>query len=179
MIVIIDNGLGAEKISNYIRQKTTIVDAKKASSLKNTEAFIISDGNEKNRLANLKIIKSARVPVLGIGMGSLFIANAYGSKIIKSRGKKKKRVTLKKACPLTLKMKKFFVVTTDCNHTINELPPNFGIVASSADNEYEIFQEFESPFFGVHFSSNDPEAMTIIRNFVKFLGVWEKYHRNF
>ncbi len=176
MIVIVDNGKGSEQISTYIREKTVIVDPKKANSY-DADAYILTDGDIKHKTANSKLIKAVSVPVLGIGVGSLFIANVYGSKITKYNGKKKKRVILKKACPLTLNMKKFFVVSTDCEHALNDLPENFGIVASSTDYEYEIFQEFEKPLFGVHFSSQSPELVTIVKNFSKFLEVWEKYHK--
>ncbi len=176
MIVIVDNGKGAEDVAKLIRTKKQVM---KPENVAKASAYILSDGDIKNQKTNEKIIKNANVPVLGIGCGSLFIAAAFGAKIKKiPRMKGQERMMLKKPCPLTLDMKRMFTVYQDCQNVAEKLPENFTIVASSPRNEFGIIQDIENPFFGVQFNPEcGGDGIKIIRNFEKFVEMWEKYHR--
>lgn len=174
MLAIIDNGKGAEQIVRMVRGPKVVVKPDKADM--KASAFILSDGDMKNQKHNEKIIKSAEKPLLGIGAGSLFLAAAYGAKISKGKAERQARVKIEHPCSLTLDMKKMFVVFKSCDGVLEELPENFNVFASSR-YPFEIIGETEKPFFGVHFNPEmGADGMKIIDNFVKFAGVWEKYH---
>ena len=80
MIVIVDNGQGAEEISRFLKTKNEIMNPKDAKKTKPL-GFILSDGDPKNMTANLDILEKAKVPVLGIGAGGLFIGAAFGAEV--------------------------------------------------------------------------------------------------
>src|SRR3989344_1529445 len=143
MIVIVDNGNGAENISRLIRMPNKIVKPSQIDSVK-ANAYILSDGDVKNQKANEKLIQKTSVPILGIGAGYLFVGAAFGAKV-KSAGKteKQERLTLKKPCPLTLDIKRMFVVHQKYQNIFTEVPENFTIAASSSKYEYEIIMEME------------------------------------
>jgi GMP synthase-like glutamine amidotransferase len=90
---------------------------------------------------------------------------------------RQERLTIKKPCPLTLDLKRNFVVMENYNHIIEELPQNFTIAASSPKYEYEIIQDMERPLFGMNFSPSALDGIRVANNFVKFVEVWEKYHK--
>ena len=173
MIVIVDNGKGAEQIARMIRGTKNIVKPDKVDM--KASAFILSDGDMKNQKHNEKIIKGVEKPLLAIGTSSLFLAAAYGAKIGKGKLEKQSHVKIDRPCALTLDMKKMFVVFNGCDGMIDDVPENFTVFASS---KYpEIIGEMEKPFFGVHFNPEmGADGMKIIDNFVKFVEVWEKYH---
>ncbi len=178
MIVIVDNGNGAENISRLIRMPTKIVKPSQIDSVK-ANAYILSDGDVKNQKVNEKLIQKTNVPILGIGAGYLFVGAAFGAKV-KSTGKteKQERLTLKKPCPLTLDLKRMFVVHQKYQNIFTEVPENFTIAASSPKYEYEIIMEMERPVFGVNFlPEKGGDGMKVLDNFIKFVEVWEKYHR--
>lgn len=175
MIIIVDNGKGASDISRFLRMKNTVA---KPAAAKNADAYILSDGDRKNQKLNEKLIKKSKVPILGIGCGALFIASAFGSKIkkvLKVTGQE--RLSLLKPCPLTLNMKRMFSVHEDYQNVIEELPEGFDSSAKSRKYEFEVFQGFEKPFFGVQFNPEKGlDGLAVLRNFEKFVEMWEKYH---
>ncbi|MCX6819375.1 MAG: hypothetical protein NT129_05270 [Candidatus Aenigmarchaeota archaeon] len=178
MIIVVDNGKGASEIASCIRMSKKILKPSEAASAK-AKAYILSDGDMKNQAANLKIIKSANGPILGIGAGCMFVGAAFGAKIKQvPKTKKLSMLSLDKPCPLTLDLKKMFSVMEDYQHVIDELPENFGVFASSKDYEFEIIGEMTNPFFGVQFCPElGGDGRRILMNFEKFVDVWEKYHK--
>ncbi|MFA4819866.1 MAG: hypothetical protein WC613_02795 [Candidatus Aenigmatarchaeota archaeon] len=174
MLVIIDNGKGAEQIAKMIRGQKTIMKPDKADM--KASAFILSDGDLKNQKHNEKIIKSVEKPLLAIGAGYLFLGAVYGAKIIPAKPEKQISAKIDHACPLTLDLKKMFTVVKSCTAALDDLPENFDVIASS--KEPEIIADREKPFFGVHFNPEmGGDGMKIIDNFVKFVEMWEKYHK--
>ena len=175
MITIVDNGKGAEQIARMIRGQKTIVKPNKIDA--KASAIILSDGDMKNQKHNESIIKSFDKPLLAIGAGYLFLAASYGAKIIPAKPEKQVRAKVDRACPLTLDLKKMFTAVKSCSSALDDLPENFDVIASS--KEPEIIADIEKPFFGVHFNPEmGLDGMKIIDNFVKFVEVWEKYHKN-
>jgi len=174
MLQIIDNGKGAEQIARLVRGQKVVVKPEKADM--KSSAFILSDGDMKNQKHNEKIIKGTDKPLLAIGVASIFLVGAYGAKSAKGKPEKQVRVKIDRPCSLTLDMKKMFVAFSNCDGVIDELPENFEVFASS---KYpEIIGEVEKPFFGVHFNPEmGADGIKIIDNFVKFVEIWEKYHR--
>lgn len=174
MLAIVDNGRGAEQIARLVRGPKVVV---KPDKIPAASAFILSDGDMKNQKHNEKIIKSVDKPILGIGAGYLFIAAAYGAKIGKGRSEKQAHVKIEHHCALTLNMKKMFTVFKNCDSLLADIPENFNVFASSR-YPFEIIGETEKPLFGVHFNPEmGADGMKIIDNFVKFVEIWEKYHR--
>ncbi len=175
MLAIIDNGKGAEQIARLVRGQKAVMKPEKADM--KASAFILSDGDMKNQKANEKIIKSTEKPLLAIGAASVFLAAAFGAKAGKVKTEKQARVKIEHPCSLTLDMKKMFVVFKNCDATIDDLPENFDVFASSK-YPFEIIGEAEKPFFGVHFNPEmGADGMKVVENFVKFVEVWEKYHK--
>lgn len=175
MLIVVDNGQ-ANDVAKSIRGKYSIVSPKNIPS--NGSAYILSDGDEKNQSLNVKFIQKTNKPVLGIGVGCIFIATAGGAKVKKvPKVKRQERLVVKKPCPLTLDFKRNFAVMENYSHIIEELPENFVVAASSPKYEYEVIQDMQRPLFGVHFSPAALDGLRIVNNFVKFVEVWEKYHR--
>jgi len=175
MLYIVDNGKGAKDISIHLRMKHEIVSPKKIKP--NGSAYILTDGDIKNKADNVKFIKSAKIPVLGIGAGAAFIAASFDAPVKEGKCEKSKIVKVNKSCPLLLDFKKVFKAEDSCNVIIEDLPENIYPVASSQHYEFEIIQDMQNPFFGVHFNPTTPETFNILRNFEKFLGVWERFHK--
>mgnify|MGYP001606784681 CR=1 FL=1 len=178
MLVIVDNGNGAEEISRFIRVPSKIIKPSQIGKVK-ANAYILSDGDMKNQKENEKLIKKGATPVLGIGIGCIFIGSAFGAKI-KSvpKTEKQERLTLKRPCPLTNDIKRVFAVHENYKHVLSELPENFTVAASSQKYEYEIIQEMSMPLFGVQFlPERGLDGITILNNFTQFIEMWKKYHK--
>ncbi|MBI4174865.1 MAG: hypothetical protein HY517_04425 [Candidatus Aenigmarchaeota archaeon] len=175
MLVIVDNGKGAEQIARLVRGQKAIMKPEKVDT--KASAFILSDGDMKNQKANEKIIKGTDKPLLAIGAASVFLASAFGGQAGKGKAEKQARVKIEHPCSLTLDMKKMFVVFKSCDAMLEDIPESFDVFASSK-YPFEIIGDNERPFFGVHFNPEmGADGMKIIDNFVKFAEVWEKYHR--
>lgn len=175
MIIIVDNGKGAEQIARLIRGSKEIVKPDKIPP--KASGYILSDGDVKNQKHNEKLIQSTDKPLLAIGTSSLFLATAFGAKIKNgAKSGKQERIKLERPCPLTLDLKKMFTAFKSCSSVIEDLPENFDVFASSK-YPFEMIGETEKPFFGVHFNPEmGADGMKVIDNFVKFAEVWEKYH---
>ena len=178
MLVIVDNGKSAAEISKFIRMPSNIVKPTQVDGIK-ASAYILSDGDAKNQKANEKLIHKTTLPILGIGAGCIFIGSAFGAKVKSvSKIERQERLMLKKPCPLTLDLKRMFTVYESYRHVLNEVPENFGIAASSQKYEYEIIQDLSRPLFGVHFlPEKGLDGLKILDNFVKFIEMWERYHK--
>jgi GMP synthase-like glutamine amidotransferase len=178
MIVIVDNGKGAGEISMTLRAKTSIVKPKEIPP--KAAAYILSDGalNKDSQKLIAKFLGSATKPVLGIGVGQHYIASAFGAGVKEKPPLKQNRISIKKPCPLLLDLKRIFTVVDDCKYAVENLPENFSVAASSPKNEFEVIQELEKPFFGVHFNPElGMEGRKILDNFAHFAEMWEKYHK--
>lgn len=179
MIVIIDNGKGAQQIADFIRSKKTVVKPKDMPD--KASGYILSDGalSKDSQKAVSNLLKKTSAPVLGIGVGHGYVAAAFGAVIKENRNPHKQdTVAIKKPCPLLLDLKRMFTVMDECRYIFEELPENFSIVASSPKHEFEVVQENENPFFGVHFNPElGMEGRKILDNFVHFVDMWGKYHR--
>ena len=178
MMFIVDNGIRAAEISRFLRMQNKIVKPSQLDGMK-ASAYILSDGDAKNQKENERLVQKSAAPILGIGMGSLFIGSAFGAKIKKvPKAERQERIMIKKPCPLTLDLKKMFTVFKSYQHIFEGLPENFVIAASSQKYEYEIIQEVSKPFFGVHFlPEKGGDGLKILDNFLKFIEMWEKYHK--
>lgn len=177
MIVIVNNGKGAQQLSQLIRAKNTVVDPKKVPD--NASAYILSDGTpDKDAQKTAEKLVRGSKPVLGIGLGAAYIAAAFGASIKQAKPASQERVSLKKPCPLLLDLKRMFVVVKDSKYGIDEVPENFVVMASSPKYDYEVIMENQSPFFGVAFNPElGGEGRLILTNFERFVEMWEKYHR--
>ncbi len=183
MIAIIDNGKGADKISAVLRGSKIFSVKDKIPS---ADAYILSDGemDAKAEKANIDLIQKLEVPLLAIGIGSIYLAKAYGGKS-KELKLKAGNLTIKQKSPLLLDLKKMFSVVDSQKHFISECPECFGSLASAPGYEHAMMQfginpeidEEPLPIFGVHFN---PEAgldgIKILKNFQTFVEVWGKYH---
>ncbi len=178
MLVIVNNGKGADEISRMVRMPNKVVKPAEASSVK-ASGYILSDGSLSYQKENEKIIKSSTKPILGIGAGSLFIAAAFGGKIKKTaKTERVERLILEKPCPLTLDLKRNFTVFENYENVIDELPESFEPMARSAKYEFEIILHSENPLFGVQFSpEKGGEGRIILTNFERFVEIWERYHK--
>lgn len=177
MLAIIDNGKCADDIARLIRSSRQVVKPAEAAKTK-AGAFILTDGGLKNQKANIDLIKKCSRPLLGIGMGSVFLAAAFGAKPVASKFEKDVKVKVERPSPLVLDMKKIFAAVGSCQYGIDGLPENFDVFASSQRYDFEIISHVERPFFGVHFCPElGGDGLKVLDNFVKFVGVWEKYHK--
>ena len=177
MIVIVDNGKGSQEVARFIRGSKEIVKPADAAKAK-ASAYILTDGDMKNQAVNVKLIEKSTKPILAIGAGYIFLTSAFGAKSKPAKVEKTDRLKIERACPLTLDLKKNFMVMQSCDHVIEELPENFDVIASSPKYQYKIIVDAERPFFGVHFNPElGSDGMKVIDNFVKFVEIWEKYHK--
>src|SRR6185503_18502273 len=107
MIVIVDNGKGAQDIARFIRGSKEIVKPADAAKPKAT-AYILSDGDMKNQAANIKLIEKTTKPILAIGAGYIFLGAAFGAKPKPAKMDKNDRLKIERPSPLTLDLKKQF-----------------------------------------------------------------------
>jgi len=176
MLVIVDNGKGANEIARFVRTPHTVV---KPAEIKNIKAgaFILSDGDMKHKEHNIKIIKSAKKPILGIGAGCIFLGAACGAKAKAMKFGRQEKIKIERPCPLVLDLKKMFTVFKACSSGFADLPEGFTVIASSQKYEFEIIQHNEKPFFGVQFNPElGADGLRILGNFEKFVEIWQKYH---
>lgn len=174
MIVVVDNGSGTDEISRLIR--CSVASPKKIPS---APGYVLSDGSSSNAAANKKLIKSVNVPVLAIGRASAFLAEVFGGKAKKiPKEEKQDRLKLEHPCAIFLDIKKSFTVFKNCDFAFDEIPENFMPVASSKKYEFEAIAETERPLFGLRFlPEKGGDGIKILKNFVNFVEVWEKYHK--
>ncbi|MBI5061172.1 MAG: hypothetical protein HZB67_02560 [Candidatus Aenigmarchaeota archaeon] len=182
MIVIIDNGKGANEIASIIRSSKVV----KPSSIPDASAYIVSDGANANNKDVISFVKKNSKPLLAIGAGYLQLGVAFGSTIRPFNISGSERLTIKQRSPILLDLKKSFSVVCSQKHILSECPECFGPIASSAKNELAAIQHGASlveavenplPLFGVHFNpESGGDGRKIVDNFVKFVEIWNKYH---
>jgi GMP synthase-like glutamine amidotransferase len=177
MLVVVDNGKGAEEISRFLRASKQVVKPQEVAKTK-ASAYILSDGDAKFAKDNIELIKKCSKPLLAVGSSSVFLAQAFGAKPVASKADKQVKVKIERPSPLVLDMKKMFSAVAVCQSGIDDLPENFDVFASSPKYDFEIIGHMELPFFGVHFNPElGGDGFKILDNFVKFVEVWEKYHK--
>lgn len=177
MIVIVNNGKGAQQLAQLIRTKNMIADPKKVTD--KASAYVLSDGMlNKDAQKNVEKILKGNKPVLGVGLGAAYIAASYGAEIKETKPVKQERVSIKKPCPLLLDLRRMFVVVKGSKYGINEVPENFVVMASSQKYPFEVIMESQNPFFGVAFNPElGGEGRMVLTNFERFVEMWKKYHK--
>ena len=178
MIIVVDNGKGSREISGFLRSKSQII---KPGEIKGGSAFVLSDGrvDGSSKKSIDKLLEKTGSPVLGIGAGMGYILSFYGAQLGESKASQKQEsVSMKKPSPILLDFKRMFSVVKSSSCVVKEVPENFSVHASSKSCEFEVVQEMEKPFFGVHFNPElGQDGLQILRNFEKFIEIWEKYHK--
>jgi GMP synthase-like glutamine amidotransferase len=177
MIVIVDNGKGAQQLAQLIRMKNAVTDPKKVPD--KASAYILSDGTaNKDVQKNIDKILKSNKPVLGVGLGAAYLAAAFGASIKETKSSRQERVSIKKPCPLLLDLRRVFAVVKDSKYAINEAPENFFVMASSQKYPFEVIMDNQNPFFGVAFNPElGGDGRMILTNFERFVEMWEKYHK--
>ncbi len=176
MLVIVDNGKGADEIARFVRAGRQVVKPAEAGKSK-ASAYILSDGDVKNQKACVELIRKCAKPILAVGTGSVFLASAFGAKPVAAKFEKQVNVKIERPSPLVLDMKKVFSAVNSCQQGIDDLPESFDVFASSQKYDFEVIGHMESPFFGVHFNPElGGDGLKILDNFVKFVEIWKKYH---
>lgn len=184
MIAIVDNGKGADRIAQLVRGSKIV----KPTAVPAADAYILSDGQLSPAIekANIALIKSNKMPLLGIGAGYLCVGLAYGAKTKPAGCAKNERLTITQRSPILLDLKKSFTVVNEQKLMLDGLPPVLGAVAACTKNPNAVIQHganldnpIDSPLpqFGVHFNPElGMEGIVILNNFVRFVDMWKKYH---
>lgn len=174
MIVVVDNGSGADEITRLVR--CSVASPKKIPA---ASGYILSDGSKTNAALNKKLIKSSSVPILAIGNAYTFLVESFGGrskKVPKEEGQEK--LKLDHPCPIFLDMKRNFTVFKSCDFAFDDVPENFMPVASSKKCPFEAVADGEQPFFGLRFlPEKGGDGVKILKNFANFVDVWGKYHK--
>ena len=184
MIVIVDNGKGADRLAQLIRGSKIV----KPNAIPDAEAYILSDGNLTPAIekVNVALIKSKKAPILGIGAGYLCVGLAYGAKTKTSSCAKNERLTLAQRSPILLDLKKNFSAVVEQKLMLDVLPEEIGVIVSCQKNPNAGIQHGANlaapvdsplPHFGVHFSPElGMEGIIVLNNFSHFVEMWKKYH---
>ena len=184
LIAIIDNGKGAEDIARFIRGSKVF---KPSAAPKDANAYILSDGdlNKAAQKVITKLIQKNSTPILGIGIGQIYIGLAFGFKTKSSTCGKINRISVKQRSPILLDLKKQFSVNDGQKLVLADVSDDFGVIASCPKNDFEVIQHGANPenpidalpLFGVHFNPESGlDGIQILRNFERFIGMWAKYH---
>jgi len=177
MIAIVDNGNG-EKIAKMVPFSKLVkpADAKKLKA----SAYILSDGvfSKSGLELNSKIIESTDRPVLGIGIGYLYVGALYDCKIKEVKPINKRNIfRVKHSSPLLLDMKRVDAFQI-YQHILEEIPEDLLVIAESPECKHEIIQDMTEPIFGIHMNPElGGDGKRILDNFVRFVEVFEKYHK--
>lgn len=183
-IVIVDNGRGADTIAQLVRGAKVV----KPNSIPDAQAYILSDGamDKSAEKANIALISKTHRPVLGVGVGYIYVGLAFGATTKNGGCAKIEKITTTHRSPILLDLKKMFSVNDGQKLTLADIPAELGAVAKSAKNEFEVIQHGANldnpvdakPIFGTHFN---PEAgldgITVLKNFARFVELYNKYHR--
>ena len=187
-IIIVDNGKGAQNIAAIVRGSKIV---KPTSIPENEDGYILSDGvlDKKLEKINIEFIQKTDKPILGIGIGAVYLAEAFEAKTKPFAGAvKNDRLMMKQRSGLLLDVNKVIMVVCDTKTTIDALPECFGIIASSPKNPFAMFEygrniEVEVdeplPFTGLLFNPEmGGDGLVILKNYHKFVTeVWSKYHK--
>ena len=186
MIIVVDNGKGAEELARMLRRAKVV---KFSSIPADADGYILSDGNldKKTETANVNFIKKSDKPILGVGIGYIYLAKAYGATATKpSTCPKAESIKVEQRSPILLDLKKNFSVVDEQKYALVALPDDLGVIASCPKNPFEVIQHGANkenphdnprPQFGIHFNpERGLEGKIILDNFVRFVNMWSKYH---
>lgn len=177
MIVIVDNGKGAEDIAKIIRATARIATPKEAPKLK-ASAYVLSDGSDKQNKLNTPLIKKSNIPILAVGNAHAFMLSAFGAKPLKGKFPENSKLNMEHPCSLLLDMKKSFAVKDNCTIGFEDIPESFDVYATSKDYPFELLGHAELPFFALHFNPElGMDGIKILQNFSNFVEIWGKYHK--
>jgi anthranilate synthase/phosphoribosyltransferase len=180
MLVIVNNGKGAENISRFMRVQHKIIKPKDKIPEK-VSGVIFSDGkiSKDAQLKAKMFIDKGTVPVMFVGNGYRCMMSCMNTVVKEIKvSKKQERLIMAKPCPLLLDVKKAFSVIKDADFLVSNLPENLNPIARSQKNEFEMVQDIEKPFFGLNFNPElGLDGFKILQNFSNFIEVWEKYHK--
>ena len=115
------------------------------------------------------IIEKTDIPILGICIGTEYIAKIFGGEITNDIPESEGRfdIVILKPNKLTGDLKK--LKNMDCHqHKILKLPPNFEILGASMYSRYDIIKHKKKPIYGVQFHpENNETGKKLMENFLK------------
>ncbi|MDQ3099263.1 MAG: gamma-glutamyl-gamma-aminobutyrate hydrolase family protein [bacterium] len=171
-ILVVDNG--SYYLDNLIRllpQSTVeVISYNKLLGItcNNYDAIILSGGHglsvinhEKNYEAELELIRSIQVPLLGICLGSELIAFAYGSQLVRMEHKEKGLIHIEITKPDPVFRSVYNILVYESHRwAISTLSKELVQLAISKDG-IEVFRHASRPIYGVQFH---PEAFVEVTN---------------
>jgi GMP synthase (glutamine-hydrolysing) len=131
--------------------------------------FSVRDTNAPQ--VDLNKIKG-KVPILGICYGAQYIADNYGGEVLASEKREYGRANLSYIDPdfkLLKNVHKDTQVWMSHGDTINKLPAEYQVTASTRDIEVGAYKNAKEPTFGIQFHPevyHTLEGKTILKNFV-------------
>lgn len=177
MIAIVDNGMGADQIKQFLKDAKTI----KPKEIKRTEydAFILTNGKptKQNQKPNIELIQNAKRPVLGIGLGFLYMGASFGGEVTETTptGKNMKLKT-EHPSPL-LNGIKTILIQDVLPFKLENTPECFEVICEKK-NGPEIIQDVELPLIGTRFDpTKTRKAKKIFENFKDFAQTYDFYHK--
>lgn len=177
MIGIVDNGQGAEEIQQLI-PKSEIIKPSEISKGK-FDAYILSDGapTQDNQKHCIKLIQEPKRPILGIGLGFLYMGAAFGGEVVPVKpANKNARLKILHPSPIVTDLK-FVSVNDNSQFALNDLPDCFEVITEGS-NGPEIIQDIELPLIGTRFNpAESPDAIKMFQNFLKFVETYDQYHK--
>jgi len=177
IIAVVDNGNGS-KIASMI-PFTKLIKPKDFNKVK-ASAYILSDGpySKVAQEANSKIIESTEVPILGIGIGYIYVGSMYDCKIKEVKKTKKRNVfRIMHNSPLLVDMRRVDAFQ-EYTHVLENVPEDLLLIAASPECKHEIIQDMVQPIFGIHMNPElGGDGKLILNNFLRFVEVFEKYHK--
>lgn len=185
MIIIVDNNSGNlssfKKMCKKLKVKNKIVKSSiLLNNLKSSKVtgIILSGGglqlDKKIKLeeirADLEMILSFNVPVLGICLGYEILAEISGAEIAKLKKpirNKMNQVEINNKIELFESLPKKIEVYENHSRYIKNLPTKFKIIASSNKNKIEGFKHDKKPWYGLQFHPEESGLVgqRILENF--------------
>jgi GMP synthase (glutamine-hydrolysing) len=138
----------------------------------------VADENEKMG-RNGEYLDRAEFPILGICAGFHFMTNHFGGQTAPAGRPEFGKATLvvDDEDEIFCSLPKEFVVWESHNDEVKVVPPDFKVLAHTADCPVEAIRCKDKPFFGLQFHpevENTEHGSDIFRNFLR---VVEKWHR--
>ncbi len=131
--------------------------------------FSVQDENAP--IPDLKDIK-AKIPLLGVCYGAQHLAHNYGGKVMYSKHREYGRANLnfiEKSCNLFKNVEKGSQVWMSHGDTIDRLPSDYQVVASTEDVKVGAFKIADELSFGIQFHPevyHTSDGLQILKNFV-------------
>lgn len=177
MIAIVDNGSGAQEIKKFLSDSKII----KPQEIEREEydAFILTNGQatKENQGPNVELIKNAKRPILGMGLGFLYMGASFGADVVEAKPTGK-LMTLKTEHPSPLLNDiKRLNVQDSLPLKLENLPECFEVICEKK-NGPEIIQDVELPLIGTRFDISEiRKAKKIFKNFEDFSQTYDFYHK--